>query len=383
MNELHGDTPARVLMVDSETTWRGGEGQLLLLMTGLCAAGCDVSLAAAPDSEIRKRSSDLPVTFYPLRIGGGADLLAAHRLRGILSRGGFDIVHSHASHAHTAAWLASAMLRGDRPCQVVSRRVDFPVASNALGRLKYRHGADVYLAISNGVRDVLRDSGIEEERIRLVPSGIDLAKFESVRDNGYLDEEFGIAPETKVVGNIAALAPHKSQSDLIRAARIIRDARADVRFFIVGEGGLERKLKGLVSQLDLDDCVTFTGFRDDVLELLLRFDCFVMSSYLEGLGTSIMDAHAAGIPVVATRTGGIVDIVRDGETGLLVAPHEPGNLADAITRMLGDNMLINKCVTNARTQSQGYDYQQMVYKTLDAYRDLLSSELSPVKGYRH
>ena len=384
MNERSEDVFPRVLMVDSETTWRGGEGQLLLLMTGLCEAGCSVALTAAPDSEIRKRSSHLSVEFFPLSVGGGADVVSAWRLRSMLSNGKFDIVHSHSSHAHSVAWLACSGLGSRRPVQVVSRRVDFSVAANALSRLKYRHGADAYLAISHGVRDVLVECGIEPERIRLVPSGIDLGKFDNVRANHYLDEEFSIAPDTRVVGNIAALAPHKSQSDLIHAARIVRDCRDDVRFFIVGEGKLERSLKELTARLCLDDCITFTGFRRDVLELLTRFDCFVLSSYLEGLGTSIMDAHAAGIPVVATRTGGIVDIVHDGETGLLVPPRDPDSLAAALLRMLDDNSLRNKCITTAREQSHGYDYRQMVYKTLDAYLNLLGSgrESSPLKGYR-
>ncbi len=366
------DTPVRALMVDSETSWRGGEGQLRLLMTGLCEQGVDVTLAADAHSEIRRRTSHLPIAFAPLHIGGGMDFVAAWKLRTIMRSGGFDIVHSHASHAHSTAFLACSMM-GARPLQVVSRRVDFDVATNALSGLKYRYGADVYLAISNGVRDVLVKGGIDPDRIRLVPSGIDLGKFNQVKDPSYLRDEFEIADGTHVVGNIAALAPHKSQDDLIRAAQIVCRERSDVRFFIVGDGELERDLKELVAALDLEDRVTFTGFREDVLELLKLFDCFVMSSHLEGLGTSIMDAQAAGIPVVATRTGGIVDVVQDGETGLLVTPHRPDQIASAVTRMLDDKALQNKCIANASEQSLEYDYRYMVYKTVDAYRELMTT----------
>jgi glycosyltransferase involved in cell wall biosynthesis len=274
------------------------------------------------------------------------------------------------------------MLGARRPLQVVSRRVDFAVGGNALSRMKYRRGADVYLAISSGVRDALVAGGIPSSRIRLVPSGIDLGKFDGVGDNAYLDAEFAITPGTKVVGNIAALAPHKSQSDLLRAARIVCDRRRDVRFFIVGEGKQESELKSLASALDLGDRVVFTGFRRDVLELLSRFDLFVMSSYLEGLGTSIIDAQAAGIPVVATSTGGIIDIVHEGETGLLVPPRDPVALATAMMRMLDDKALRDKCVTAAREQSKGYDYRSTVYKTIAAYNELLGAPVvsPPVKG---
>jgi glycosyltransferase involved in cell wall biosynthesis len=362
-----------VLMVDSESTWRGGEAQLRLLMKGLSEVGCAVSLAAPAQSEIRRRSGDLSVEFYPLGIAGGVDVVSAWRLRSILRGRRFDVVHAHAVMSIACAAL------GERPRTVVSRRVDFAVAKNLLGALKYRRGADLYLAISSGVREALRAGGIGDERIRLVPSGIDLDKFERVRDPSYLREEFGVAPGTVVVGNVAALAPHKAQSDLLRAAEIVCRERDDVRFFVVGEGALRKRLEALARTLGVEARVTFTGFREDVLEILSMFDCFVMSSYLEGLGTSIMDAQAMRVPVVATDTGGIPDVVEDRVTGLLVPPRDPESLARAMLDMISDNKLKNKCVTEAYRQSRGYDYRNMVYKTLDAYRVLCEAP-SPVKG---
>jgi glycosyltransferase involved in cell wall biosynthesis len=361
-------------MVDSEATWRGGEGQLLLLMRGLLDEECTVGLAAGPDSEIRRRSRDLPVMFHPLRIGGGMDLASGWRLRGILRRGGYDLVHTHSSHAHSVASIAGASMR-PRPRHVVSRRVDFAVAGNAFSAWKYRRGADLYLAISSGVEAALVDGGVDRSIIRRVPSGIDLAKFDAVGDGSRLRAEFGIEAGTRVVGNIAALAPHKSQSDLLRAAAAVCARREDVRFFVVGEGGLRRELEAQTAALGLAGRVTFTGFREDALEFLRIFDCFVMSSRLEGLGTSIMDAQAAGVPVVATRTGGIPDIVADGRTGLLVPPGDSAALAAAVERMLDDEALRNECVSAAVTESRGYDYRRMVYKTLAAYRDLLDGTI--------
>lgn len=359
-----------VLMVDSETSWRGGQAQLQLLMRGLCGEGCRVGLAAPARSEIRRRTTGLPVAFHPLRVDGGMDLVSAWRLRGILKHEDYDVIHSHSSHAHGVAYLACAG-RAARPRQVVSRRVDFAVAGNVLSALKYRRGADLYLAISSGVREALLAGGVESDRIRSVPSGIDLEKFDRVGDGAGLRREFGIEPSTRVVGNIAALAPHKSHSDLLHAARVVCARRDDVRFFIVGEGKLHAELAALTASLGLKGRVTFTGFRDDALEFLRVFDCFVMSSYLEGLGTSIMDAQAAGVPVVATETGGIPDIVEDGVTGLLVPPRDSGALAAAIERMLEDEVLRNKCVSAAAGKSRGYDYRRMVYKTLGAYREVL------------
>jgi len=375
---MAGKDPVRVLMIDSEETWRGGEGQVSLLMRGLGEKGIAVSLAAPPLSEIGRRAVELGVPFFPLPIANGMDMRAVWALRRYLRRGEFDIVHCHSSHAHGVAWMALGIARSAsrdgrqaRPKLVVSRRVDFPVGRSGFGALKYRRGVDVFLAISKGVREILVECGVSEERIELVSSGIDLEKFDEVGDTAYLDSEFGLDEGTTVVGNVAALAPHKSQSDFIRAAKIVREEIPGVRFFIVGEGELRPALEALIARLDLKAEVMLTGFRPDVLAILSRFDCFVLSSYLEGLCTSIMDAQALGVPVVATRTGGVPELVDDEETGLLVPPREPALLADAVVRMLRDGELRSKCVRRAREQSRGYDYKRMVEQTLGAYRRIL------------
>jgi glycosyltransferase involved in cell wall biosynthesis len=358
-------------MVDSERSWRGGQEQIRLLMKGLVETGADVTLAAPAAGALFARAAELGVA--RLAWAGRAPWTGLGVLRRAMGHGGFDIVHSHASRAHGAVALARVGL-ARRPPHVVSRRVDFPVARGAAGRWKYHRGADAYIAISRGVREVLIAGGVPPARIFVAPSGIDPDKFTGRRAPQAVRAEFAIPPGTRVVGNIAALAPHKSQADLLRAAARVVAAHADVRFFIVGEGRLRAELEGLARGMGLGERVVFTGFRADALDLLGMFDVFVMSSYLEGLGTSIMDAQAAGVPVVATRTGGIPEIVEDGVSGLLVPPRSPESLAAAIERMLSDPILRESCIRHGRERARGYDYRQTVYKTLDVYRRLCPSE---------
>ncbi len=367
-----------VLMVDSEVTWRGGEGQLELLMKGLLGNSVDVALAAPPQAAITRRARSLGVRCLPLSMAGDFDLRAVWRLRRYLRQQPFDIIHCHSSHAHGVASLARSPSMAPRPPRrrpalVVSRRVDFPVGRNGLSRLKYRRGADVYVAISNGVRDVLLQSGIPDGRVRLVRSGINLKKFTGVNDNGYLFEEFGVTPTTPLIGNVAALAPHKSQVDFVRAARIVMQEIPGTKFFIVGEGKLRPRLEALVKQLGMENNVFLPGFRSDVLEFMAMFKCFVLSSYLEGLCTSIMDAQAMGIPVVATKTGGVPDLVEDGVTGLLAPPRDPERLAQCVVRMMRDTELRNNCVETARIKAQSYDYRHMVRGTMDVYKETLET----------
>ena len=189
------------------------------------------------------------------------------------------------------------------------------------------------IAISNGVRDALIQSGVKAAKIRVVPSGIDLAPFTTPFDRAGERRRLGIADDEVLVLQIAALAPHKSQIDLLRAAGIARARRDDLRFWIAGEGPLRAELEHQHRALGLGDAVRFLGFREDVTDLLRAADIFCVSSYLEGLGTSTLDAMAAGLPVVATRVGGIPEIVADGESGVLVGARNPDALADAIVAL--------------------------------------------------
>ena len=365
--------PLRVLMVDSERTWRGGQGQVFLLMRGLAEAGQRVTLAAPAHGALFERSHTLDIERIPWR--GTSSLSSILELRGIVTRGRFDIVHSHTSRAHGGVAVVRAL---SRVRHVVSRRVDFDVARGPWGRWKYHRGADAYIAISNGVRDVLVAGGVQPDAITVAPSGIDLDKFARVRDPGYLRDEFKLEPGVPVIVNVAALAPHKAQSVLLDALSQLRAAQS-FRCFIVGDGNLRANLEQRCRSLSLADHVTFTGFRNDALEFIRLADVFVMSSRLEGLGTSIMDAQALEAPVVATRTGGIPEIVEDGVTGLLAAPDDAVSLAAALQRMLDDAALRERCRHNAKLQSARYDYHRTVYKTLDVYRRLCHVE-PPLEG---
>jgi glycosyltransferase involved in cell wall biosynthesis len=367
-------SPLRILMVDSERTWRGGQAQVLLLMRGLVDAGQDVTLAAPGDGVLFERAADVRVKRVACALR--SPLNGVFTLRGLM-RAGFDIVHSHASRAHGAVAMARVGAR-NAPPHVVSRRVDFPVGAGAWGRWKYRRGVDAYIAISDNVRDVLVQGGVNPATITVAASGIDLARFARVRDPSYLRREFKVGEDDRVIVNVAALAPHKAQSVLLHAVHGLR-ARAGTRCFIVGEGALRESLEQLARDLQVDDVVTFTGFRPDALEFIRMADVFVMSSHLEGLGTSIMDAHALGTAVVATRTGGIPELVEDGVTGLLVPPGAPGPLGDALARMLDDAELRERCIRAAKVQSERYDYRHTVYKTLDVYRRLCHVD-TPLEG---
>lgn len=372
-----GDAPAqlRVLHVDSERTWRGGERQVLLLMERQRAGGDEPHLAAPGGSAIgvRARAENLP--FHPVEMRGTWDLGSAFHLARLHRSLRPHVVHWHAARAHALGQLASRIAPG--PVRVLSRRVDFPVRGSLGSRLLYADPADAILAISEGVRQVLLRSGVAARRIHVVPSGIDLRPFEGPCDRAAIRARLGVPPETVLVLQVAALAPHKSQSDLLKAAALLRDLNPSIRVWIAGEGPLRDPLEREHDALRLGDSVRFLGFRDDVSDLLRAADLFCLSSYLEGMGTSILDAMAAGLPVVGTRVGGVPEVVADGETGLLVPPRSPEALARALAQLAGDRERRSGMGTRARARASQFSADRTAERTRAVYMEAWHGRFGP------
>ena len=370
----------KVAHLDTGRSWRGGQAQVLLLMRGLAARGHE-SLLLAPPGPLLEKARAEGMRCTPWRAGGEWDLGATgaawSALRGFAPR----VAHAHSAHAHTLG-VPAARLAGV-PAVVVSRRVDFAVAGNPLSRLKYRMPVDRYLCISRGVRDVLRAGGVAERRLALVPSGIELPDDGPTADAGdggpdrtsaRLDVRsvIGVPSATPIVGTVAALAPHKNHADLLRAARIVVDARPDVHFVWVGEGECRAALEQQRFDLALESNVHLLGFRGDARGLMRQFTLFVLSSYLEGLCTSLLDAQALGVPVVATAVGGVPDVVEDGVNGRLVPGRDPAALAAAVLSALGDEGARRAWAGHARETVRAFSADHMVEATLVAYRAVLA-----------
>lgn len=324
----------RVLHVDSEIPWRGGERQVIELMRRQRAMGDEPHLAAPRQSAVARRAAEERFAVHPVPMRGTWDLASVAALAALHRALRPHVVHWHAARAHALGAVASLFAPG--PVRILSRRVDFPVRRSPGSRLLYALPIESILAISGGVREALIRSGVPASRIRIVPSGIDLEPFQAPFDRPAARRRLGLGDGELLILQIAALAPHKSQTDLLRAAASARAQRPGLRFWIAGEGPLRAELEAEHRALKLGEAVRFLGFRDDTTDLLRAADLFVISSYLEGLGTSILDAMAAGLAVVATRVGGIPEVVAHQETGILVPPRDPEALANAILDLAGD-----------------------------------------------
>ena len=351
--------------IDAGEEWRGGQRQSLFLVRELKKKGFPVEFVVQPGSPLHEKAVEAGLSVLPLRMRSEFDPIAVWRLSRQMKRRGCRLAHFH--DAHGLAIGASAARRASVPVRIISRRVDFPLKS----RRKYTREIDAVIAISEGVRKVLLDSGVPPALIRVIPSGIDFSPFEEVTPRDFLRREFSFTPDDYLVGIVAALEDHKGHAYLIEASKIVREQASKVKFIVVGTGSLRLELDRQARDLGVQDIVYFLGFRDDVPRILASLDLFVLSSHHEGLGTSLLDAMASRLPVVATQAGGIPEVVKDRETGLLVPPRDAAGLARAILELYRNRDLAS------RLAGRGYDVvhecfsaEAMADRVVDLYKEV-------------
>ncbi len=355
----------KILQIDTEKTWRGGEQQVLYLVKGLKERGHTSAVVCQPGSPLGDAVINAGIEAVPVRMRGEFDLPAAWKIGRLLRQGNYDIIHTHTSHAHSIGLIASFF--GKAKAMAVSRRVDFPIKS----RFKYNAFDVQYIAVSAAIKRVMVEGGVSAGRVDVVRSCIDLGRL----DNAAIADvraELGINKDAVVIGNIAHMADHKGQIYLIRAAAIVEESYPDVRFVIVGDGELRGELEAEVKKLSLDRTVIFTGFRKDVASLLASFDIFVFPSHLEGLGTSLLDAMVMRKPIVSTTAGGIPEVVQDGVNGLLVPPKDHEALANAIINLIEDKELRQRLGdAGRRIVEDRFTEDKVVDGTLAVYKRML------------
>lgn len=355
----------RVVHVDSARGWRGGQNQVLLSAQGMAALGHEVVVVCQRGGVLAERAQAAGLSVEPVGFRGDLSPAAVFSLWRLLRRIRPDVVHAHDPHAVSASLLAMRWARGPR--LVASRRVDFPLQGR-LSRWKYRSCLRV-IAASRAIARVLASDGIAAG-VRVVYEGVPL------REPGTGGREalaaLGVPAGAAVVGNVAALTDHKDHRTLLAAMAIVRHAVPEVRLLIAGDGELRRDLEARAQQLGLAEAVVFAGFRTDLDRLIPAFTVFCLSSQLEGLGTSLLDAMAFGRPVVATAAGGIPEAVVDGVTGRLVPPRDAQALAEALIELLADEPRRTEMGRAGRRRfEEQFTAERMVRSTLAVYQEVV------------
>jgi len=325
--------PASILVVSNHgAIVGGGELSLLDLLRGLDRDRWAPVLVVPDDGEVatRGRDLDLPVhviALPPLRRPGPGSARSVSALVRLARASDAVLVHANGSRAMAYAGVAG---------RLAARPTIWHVRVADSDGLVDRALCAVATAVIATSRAVARRFAWAPAKVRLVPNGVDLKRFAPRPPSSALRASLGVPSSAPVVLSIGRHVPEKGNRHLVDAAALVERSRPGVHWVLVGDGELRSELEAQARRLSLASRLHFTGWRDDVADVLALADVFVLPSESEGFGRVLVEAMAMSRPIVATEVGGVPDIVLAGETGLLVRPADPLGLADAVRALLDD-----------------------------------------------
>ena len=366
-----------VLHISTAKTWRGGEQQVAYLMQQLRKKNIKQHVFCVENGAFHQFAKDNGFETTGFKKGFSFNPLVALKLSQLSKKLNVNLIHTHDSHAHTFAVLANALWGMKRPL-IVSRRVDFPIGKSAMSMWKYKHpSVGKILCVSDMIRKIVQQDLKNKSLAQTVYSGVELEKFNKP-NSGKLRKEYSIPKDTPLIVNVAALADHKDHITFVDTIQKVKEKRPGIQALIIGgDQGEEENIRQRIEQLHLQDTVRLTGFRNDIPEVLQEADLFLFTSKTEGLGTSILDAFASGVPVVACRAGGIPELVIHEKTGLSSEVKDSDSLAKQVLRLLNNDALKIQLITQAKEHLQHFSREQTAVNTLQQYEDLLNSQPAP------
>lgn len=332
----------------------------------LAGQGHECHLLCHPGSPLQQKAEKARFRTLPIKMRNESDPRPAPLFRALVRREGYDIVHFHTKRAHALCfWLGR---RRFLPRTVVTRRMDYPLARSWYNRYLYSRKTDGVVAISRKIAEVLVQAGVAREKIRVIYSGVDARKFGASPFRHWNDR----AP---VVGTVAALFQRKGHRFLLEAAARLNQGGMRAEYLFAGEGPERNALQRQAIELGLGSQVSFEGFVSDIAGFLARIDIFALPSLYEGLGVAVLEAMAAGKPIVASEVGGIPELIDHGATGLLVPAGEPEALAKALAGLVREPERAERLGAAARKKvAEEFSIEQMARKNEAFYYELLSHD---------
>ncbi|VAX25486.1 Glycosyl transferase [hydrothermal vent metagenome] len=366
-----GNKEIRVLHIDSELKWGGGQQQAIYLFEGMLNKGYYASFVCRPKSELKRYLKKHKLPYFEFKMSSEIDILSSYKIASFCKKNKINILYLHSAGAHAIGLMAKVFYPELKI--IVVRRVSYDIRKNYLSQLKYKSSLiNMFVCISNDIKNVLLRNGINKEKLRVIHDGIDLNKFTNIKSNSNLRKELEIPESDIVIGTIAALEGAKDYPNLLNSAKIVLQKVHNVSFVAIGDGRDRYKIKELHNKLNLGKKFIFTGFQDDVSKYLLLFDIFVLASKEEGLGTSILDAQSLGLPVVATKAGGIPEVVKHNINGVLVNPQNPQELASAIIDLVDDKAKREQLGRNGKESVKDFDINLNVKRHIDLINSMLN-----------
>lgn len=354
--------PLRLLQVVHTQGYGGLERQVLSLSRGLRDAGHAVTLALQRGSWLQKQAEAERLDWTPLRFRGLIDPVSHLRLRRLVRERGIDVVHGHSRRSA----FYSALAGGWGRCRSVA-------TIHSLQTWKGFRRNQRMIAVSEAVREFLVHKGLPAARIERIYNGVDALPDTRESERRAARERLGIAPERLAIGMVGRMVPHKGHDLLVRALSLLGAVGEPMDLVMLGDaaGDWPEALADLIHRLGLDARVRLPGYRDDVAALLRGMDVFVQPSRCEALSLSLLEAMAAGLPVIAARTGGMPEVIEDGVNGLLFTSDDAHGLAWQLKKLLDPALRERLGQQARRTQRERFSASGMVDDTVALYRRVL------------
>ena len=288
------------------------------------------------------------------------------------------ILHSHTSHTAALSYLVSRFLKVIR---IVHRRVDFKVAPGISARLKYSKAHKV-IALSSAIKKILISGNIAENKISIIASSSNIHdvpwnenNFNDYREKSKkeISEKFAIPKNSFWIGSLIALVPHKDPENFLKSAKLVLEKFPETHFILAGRGELSAKLDNLARKLNIENNFHIIGYQSNSHQVLSALDLFVLSSRQEGLGSVLLEAMNAKLPIAATNAGGIKDIIEDNKNGLIVEKENAQELANAQIKLIEDENLRKTLAEEGYKRRINFSSEKMAEATVKIYEETIKN----------
>ncbi len=358
----------RILHVSSENSWRGGEQQIIYLHEELLKVKIDSLIVCAKNSPVHDYCLEKNLPYFDITFRSPYNIKTVLNYIKAVKRFSPDLIHLHTSKSHTLA-IISSFFELKIPL-VLSRRVDFPIKRNKFSKYKYNHPLiKKIICVSEEIKRITSPDIKNKDKLITIHSGVDLGKYTKVKKHNFLRNRFDLKENNILIGNTSALADHKDYFTFVDAAEIISKKQKEVVFFIIGDGPLREDIKEYIESKNLKNII-LTGFIIEIIEALSSLDIFLFTSKTEGLGTSVLDALGCGIPIVATRAGGVPEMIENNKNGLLTNVQDPEELAKSIELLIKDEDLRNRFKEEGKKTILNFSKEKTAAETIKVYEEI-------------
>ncbi len=358
--------------LDSGLDWRGGQQQVLLLAAGLIGQDVEQLLAVRKHGALAERCVSSNLAWRELPLCSEVDIPSILKLNREIHRFCPDIVHAH--DARTLGLAAAALAFGRGPKLIATRRVAYPIRTNALSLYKYQRAADRVIAVSQFVRSMVLAAGVDSRQVSVVYDAFDNTGTLACPGRDQVRQRFGLADSSCLIGCIGSFTPEKGHQILIRAFERINRAAPETRLMLIGDGELREQYLRLMRELGIEEKVILTGFLEDLIPVLRALDLFVFPSVEEGLGSSLLLAMSCEVPVCGSRVGGIPEVIEHCRSGYLFAPGDVNALTEAVLGAIRNPECSRTLAQTAlRRVNDRFSVHRMVDETLKIYTNAVKS----------